>query len=216
MIKFNKFKLYSCLLLASLFILTVIDVDARGRRGGGGGHSMHRSGGGHHRAANVNRRGPSRSGSLNANRSGSRNVSRDQNRQGTAKDRQGNRQDKLENRDKDREDWRDERWDHQDDVREERRDYAEGVRDERREWAEHAEWDDGIIEWDDGAEWDNIIAAGILVTGTAIAVSSFNNAPCDMRSVVVDGQTYYNCDQYWYQEAYQNGEVVYIVVNNPY
>ena len=196
---------------------------------------MQRGGGGH-KASHVNRRGPSRSGSMSPSRarhsSSSRNVNRsnvnrnnvnrdnvnrnNQDRRSNVDNRQGNRQDKLDNREKDREDWRDERWDHQDDVRDERRDYAEDVRSERREWAEHSEWNDGILEWDDGAEWENILAAGLLVTGTAIAVSSFNNAPCTMTSVNVNGQTYYQCDNYWYQEAYQGGEVVYVVVNSPY
>ncbi len=234
MINLKYFRLVSCLFVAVLFIFVTIDfADSRGR---GGGHGAHRGGGGGHKASHVNRRGPSRSGSMtpsrsrqaspsrknvnrnNVNRSNvnRNNQNRNTNRQGNIENRQGNRKDNLENRDKDREDYRDERWDHQDDVRDERRDYAEDVRSERREWAEHSEWNDGIIEWNDGAEWANIVAAGILVTGTAIAVSSFNNAPCTMTSVKVNNQTYYQCDNYWYQEAYQGGEVVYVVVNSPY
>ena len=243
MINLKNLKILICFIVSVLFIFVTIDFvpvdsEARGRGGGrGGGHKAHRSGGGHHRSANVSRQGPSRSGSLNSNRSRSSSRSRSANRstnrsgqgnrQANAQNRQGNRQDNAQNRQGNREnnrgdrednrqDWQDERRDYQEGVRDERRDYAEDVRSERREYAEHAEWNNGIVEWDEGTEWGALVAAGVFVTGTAIAVSSFNNAPCTMTSTVINGQTYYQCDNYWYQEAYQGGEVVYVVVNPPY
>jgi len=38
---------------------------------------------------------------------------------------------------------------------------------------------------------------------------------CTMTQVVVNGITYTQCGSTWYQPVYQNGQVVYQVVNPP-
>jgi hypothetical protein len=38
---------------------------------------------------------------------------------------------------------------------------------------------------------------------------------CARTSVIVDGITYWSCDDAWYQSTYSDGSVTYVVVNAP-
>jgi len=81
------------------------------------------------------------------------------------------------------------------------------VRKERKEWYEDNSGWHNYNEWyDDRRRW---------AIGTAVTASAFRSLSCASSTVVVNGVTYYNCDNTWYNRAYRGGNVTYIVVNAP-
>ena len=93
---------------------------------------------------------------------------------------------------------------------------------EEGDWGE-VDWDEaeGIyVIGDDEIEWgsSDFMAFALGTTLTVAAMNSLTSGPepaCTMRSVVVGGDTYYNCGPSWYVKTYTNGELAYAVVAPP-
>lgn len=208
-----------------VFIIGVLDTYARGRGRGGGG-------GGHARSANrnISRQGPARTGSMRSsdfNRQSSRSSSRNVQRSSQAdrkakaqdykaanpdkvKDFQDKRADNAKDFQEDRQDWKDEN-------REDWQDYGRNAREDRQDYYDHHDYyydHHDHWEWGDNVEYPYAAATAIAL-GTALTVSAFNSLTCDPMIVSVGGVTYYQCGTNWYNQAYQQGDVVYISVEAP-
>ena len=80
--------------------------------------------------------------------------------------------------------------------------------------------DYGYRGWDDG--WDDyhpfataaVVTAGVALTSAVIG-SIVNTVPPNCGNVVVNGISYYQCGNSWYQPQYAGTTVQYIVVNPP-
>jgi hypothetical protein len=192
----------SLFVVAFIFLVGAIDTYARGRG----------SGGGDNRSANrnMNRSGPARTGSMKSSdfnrqssRSSSRNVERSSNterqanRQSSNTERQANRQGNQENRQ-----------DYHTENREDWQDYGNNARNDRQDYYDD-DWD-----WGDNVEYPGA-AAAVIAVGTALTVSAFNSQTCNPTAVSVGGVTYYQCGSNWYNQAYQEGDVVYVSVEAP-
>lgn len=101
------------------------------------------------------------------------------------------RRDVREERRDTKRDIREERNDTRKDIREERRDFREDVYDDRRR--AHRRWRVGRI----------------------LSAATFRSLTCHTTIIVVDGVTYYHCDNYWYTRAYSGGSVTYVIVEAP-
>ncbi|QCB39357.1 hypothetical protein E5554_16890 [Sphingobium sp. PAMC28499] len=74
----------------------------------------------------------------------------------------------------------------------------------------HDRWDD---DWDD--HW-HPVATAAAVTLTAAAIGSIvRSVPPDCSTVVVNGISYSQCGNNWYQPQYVGSSVQYVVVNPP-
>jgi len=177
--------------IAFIFLVGAIDTYARGRGSGGGGNRSANS--------NISRSGPARTGSMNSSnfnrqssRSSSRNVERSSNTERQA-NRQGNQENRQDYHTENREDWQD---------------YGNNARNDRQDY-----YDDNRY-WGGNVEYPGAAAAAIAV-GTALTVSAFNSQTCNPTVVSVGGVTYYQCGSNWYNQAYQEGDVVYVSVGAP-
>ena len=133
--------------------------------------------------------------------------------------------------DADREDWQQ----HREDMQQDRQDAAKKRQEDRQEWGDNQlddleEGDWGEVDWDeaegiyvigdDEIEWGGAdfmaFAVGTTLTVAAIESLTTGSEPaCTLRSVVVGGETYYNCGPTWYVKTYTNGELAYAVVAPP-
>jgi hypothetical protein len=135
-------------------------------------------------------------------------------RQTATKDLQSQRTKSAEDLQKNRQEWKDanrEDWqDYGKNRQEDRQDFA-------RDYGEHNDWDDWHDggEWHGGEAWEFVGTAAAISIGTALTVNAINSMSCAMSSVYVGGVSYYSCGGYWYNRGYQNGNVVYVVVNPP-
>jgi hypothetical protein len=182
-----------------IFLVGAIDTYARGRGSGGG--SGRGSGGGRNRSANSNisRSGPARTGSVKSsdfNRQSSRSRSQNVER-GSGTDRQANRQSNQENRQ-----------DYHTENREVWQDYGNNARNDRQDYYDDNRYWGGNVE-------HPVAAATAIAVGTALTVSAFNSQACNTTVVSVGGVTYYQCGSNWYNQAYQDGDVVYVSVGAP-
>ena len=206
------------MILFSIFALMVFTVDsvysrgARGARGSG---------------ANISRRGPAHTGSMNRSRAyrsnpsytsrSSNRVQRQETRRTTTQDRQTNRITNSEDRRTDRGDRRDDRYDNRDDVRDDRQDFRDDTRDD---WQDYYDDDRygyryGRYYYDDD-DWLEVFAAGAAIAvGTAVAISAFQSTSCPTDTTSFDGIVYYKCGSTWYTKGYQSGDVVYIASDPP-
>lgn len=215
MINSRKITTIRFFLLLALLIL-VFDYSYAIARGGG------RGGGGGGRS--VSRSGPARSGSMNSNRSrqassrSNREVSQQRtstgrydsrgDRQQYASDRQSNRKDYAGDRQSNRQDYASDR-------QSSRQEYGNKARDERQEYAERYSYNryghHHYEHWGSGGAF----AAG-LVVGTSLSLAAFNSGyPSGCATTYVGNTAYYHCGTTWYQKAYSQGNVTYIVVNPP-
>lgn len=215
-----------------------------GGRGGGGGHRMsgggHRGSGGNR---NISRSGPARSGSMRSSdfsrgsrssgqmsRSGRQSgstrpaggVDRSQARQkaqdykAANPDAGKNIKDRVDNRPGDRQE---NRQDWKDQNREDWQQYGRNARDDRQDYYEHHDYHEHY-EYHDDWEWGENVeypyaAATAIALGTALTVSAFNSLTCTPTVVTIGAVTYYQCGPNWYNQAYQNGDVVYMSVATP-
>jgi hypothetical protein len=203
------------------------EIDARGRGGGG------RGGGG--RGGGFSSRGPAMSGSLGrgatarprpstrpAPRPSTRPSTKPSTRPSTGQgarpgDRpshlpserpgQGGGGEQRPDRGEGREDWQQ----FLDQQQQDRQNYQSGMAHQRQEW-----WEEEGGHYYDGYEASSWMAAGMMfavgATLTAAAVASLS---CTMTPVAVSGTTYYRCGNQWYERAFTNGQVTYVVINPP-
>jgi hypothetical protein len=83
--------------------------------------------------------------------------------------------------------------------------------DQRQDWWE--EEGGHYYDYDEANMW---LAAGmVFVVGATLTVAAVQSLPCEMTAVSVQGVTYYRCGSSWYQRAFTNGEVTYVVINPP-
>ena len=87
---------------------------------------------------------------------------------------------------------------------------------DRQDYYEHHDYYDhhDHWEWGDNVEYPYAAATAIAL-GTALTVSAFNSLTCTPTVVSVGAVTYYQCGPNWYNQAYQNGDVVYMSVAAP-
>lgn len=220
------------LLFAVMFIFLVgaLETYARGRGSGRGSHKSSNR--------NISRQGPARTGSMKSsdfNRHSSRSsysgqrqsAQRSSSHTGSQAQRKQKAQDyKAANPDKVK-DFQDKRADNAGDIQESRQDwkdtnredwqdYGDKARNDRQEFYDNNEY----YRYDDDWEWgDNVeypyAAATAVALGTALTISAFNSMTCNPTTVYVNGVAYYQCGSTWYNQAYQQGDVVYVVVDTP-
>ncbi len=58
-------------------------------------------------------------------------------------------------------------------------------------------------------------ATAAAVIGSVLTTDQFNTVGASCGSLGVDGVLYYQCGDTWYQQANQNGQTTYVVVNPP-
>jgi hypothetical protein len=102
----------------------------------------------------------------------------------------------LEERQEERQAWREQQ-------QQERRDIAGGVYEERQEFFEHYSYP----YWGYGYPYggDRVF----------ISINTYDSYECAKSSVVVEGKTYYRCDDGWYDRVSREGEVQYVAVPPP-
>ena len=127
-----------------------------------------------------------------------------------AKEIQDRRADNAGDFQQDRQDWKDQN-------REDWQQYGRNAREDRQDYYnnnyDRYEYNDDW-EWGDNVEYPFAAATAIAV-GTALTVSAFNSLTCTPTIVSVGGVSYYQCGPNWYNQAYQNGDVVYMSVAAP-
>ncbi|MGH7891620.1 MAG: hypothetical protein ACREN0_05060, partial [Thermodesulfobacteriota bacterium] len=208
-----------------IFLASTLETYARGR---GSGRGSHRSSN-----RNISRQGPARTGSMRSSdygsrsRSSSRNVQRSSSNTGSQAQRKQKAQDyKAANPDKAKDfqdkradnakDFQDDRQDYQTGKREDWQDYGNNARNDRQEFYDdndyHGYNDDW--EWGDNVEYP-VGAMAAVAVGTALTYSAFNSMTCNPTTVYANGVAYYQCGSTWYNQAYQQGDVVYVVVDTP-
>ncbi len=209
-----------------VFLVGTLETYARGK---GSGRGSHRSAN-----RNISRQGPARTGSMkssdfgsHSSRSSSRNVQRSSSHTGSQAQRKQKAQDyKAANPDKAK-DFQDKRADNAGDIQENRQDWKDTNREDWQDYGDKARndrqefYDDNeYYRYDDDWEWgDNVEypvgAMAAVAVGTALTVSAFNSMTCNPTTVYVNGVAYYQCGSTWYNQAYQQGDVVYVVVDTP-
>jgi len=108
-----------------------------------------------------------------------------------------------------RDDRRDDRRDYNDDRRDDRRDYNDDRRDDRRDYYDDRR-DDRRDYYDDRRD-DHRYARGARYSSSWWISNS-----CSRTVVVVlDGYSYYQCNDSWFGRTYYGGEVTYTVVDAP-
>lgn len=218
-----KFLLFAVMFI---FLVSALETYARGR---GSGRSANRSSN-----RNISRQGPARTGSMkssdfnrHSSRSSSRNVQRSSSNTGSQAQRKQKAQDyKAANPDKAK-DFQDKRADNAGDLQENRQDwkdtnredwqdYGNNARNDRQEFYDDNDYNryDDDWEWGDNVEYP-VAAMTAVAVGTALTVSVFNSMTCSPTTVYANGVAYYQCGSTWYNQAYQQGDVVYVVVDTP-
>lgn len=193
-----------CVVIVALFIGSLaLEAYARGGRGGGGG--------------GYSRAGPASGGSFAA-----RGAGRGESRQYGRSDRTASRQEGRTDRTEGRQDYRGDRQEGRTDRQENRQDYRTDRQENRQDYRGEAreDWQD---HYDD--RWDNwgwgyaaagaAMVAGAYAIGSVVSADSYYALPCTPTTVVVDGVTYSQCGDAWYQPAYAEGTTTYVVVNPP-
>jgi hypothetical protein len=88
------------------------------------------------------------------------------------------------------------------DIHEERRDTRQDVRrevyDDRRDFREDVYRDRRRVR-----------------AARALTVTAFNNLSCHAEIIIVDHETYYRCGSNWFQKAYYDGNITYVIVTAP-
>jgi len=78
---------------------------------------------------------------------------------------------------------------------------------------------DTISDYDDygdGHYEDNLRAASVaagVVLGAALTADQFYGISANCGTVTMDGLTYYQCGDYWYQSSYLDGEETYVIAD---
>ncbi len=173
------------------------------------GEAWARGPGGSGRARpNVSRQGPAGSGSFQPTRTrestrrserpapNQRDRTVPSNRQDVSRDQTDSRRVNQREPDRDREveDRRNERRDDYDDRRDDRRDYYDDRRDDRRDY------------YDDRRHY---------ARGRRYSASWWTRSCSRATIVIVDGYTYYRCDNFWFSRTYYGGDVIYTVTDTP-
>lgn len=73
----------------------------------------------------------------------------------------------------------------------------------------HDHWDD----WDD--DWHPVATMAAVTMTAAVIGSIVNSIPPDCSTVIVNGISYSQCGNTWYQPQYYGSSVQYVVVNPP-
>lgn len=214
-----------------VFLVGTLETYARGR---GSGRGSQRSAN-----RNISRQGPARTGSMRSsdfNRHSSGSSSR--NVQRSSKQRTGNTERQTQARQKAQDykaanpdkvkDFQDKRADNAGDIQENRQDWKDTNREDWQDYGNNARndrqefYDDNnnYYRYDDDWEWGDDVeypvgAMAAIAVGTALTVSAFNSMTCNPTTVYVNGVAYYQCGATWYNQAYQQGDVVYVVVDAP-
>ncbi|RLB61130.1 MAG: hypothetical protein DRH08_14360, partial [Deltaproteobacteria bacterium] len=100
------------------------------------------------------------------------------------------------------------------DAREDRQEAREERQDDRQDFIDDQHddyWDDHHDYWDD--DYGGFYA-GVAV-GAAVTTTYITTLPCTTTAVVVNGVSYYQCTNAWYQRGYSGSQVNYITVNAP-
>jgi len=188
-----------CVVTVTLFIGSLaLEAYARGGRGGGGG--------------GYSRAGAASGGSFSSRSAGRGATGRTEARQYGSSDRTASRQEGRTDRTEGRQDYRGDRQEQITDRQENRQDYRGEARDD---WQDH--YDD---RWDNWGPWGYAAAgaavvAGAYAIGSAISADSYYALSCTPNTVVVDGVSYSQCGDAWYQPAYSGGTTTYVVVEPP-
>ena len=178
-------KITLSLLFVSLACFLVMDfAEARGRGGGGRGGGR-----------SMSRGGPASSGSYQRSRARPQsNPSRGSmdraNNQSQRADRSSQRQDNYQDRGDQRQDNYQDRQDQRQDNYDKRYDNRKEYRNDRNEWYED--------RWRRGAY---------------LSIASWNRMSCRYTTVIVNGITYYDCNNVRYERVYRGSEVTFIIVN---
>ena len=204
-----------------IFLAGALETYARGR---GSGRSANRSSNG-----NISRQGPARTGSMKSSdfsSSSSRNTQRSSSterqtqRQSKSQDYKASNPDKAKDfqdtRANNANDMQQDRQDYQTDKREDWQDYGNNAQNDRQEFYDDNDYNryDDDWEWGDNVEYP-VAAMTAVAVGTALTVSAFNSMTCNPTTVYANGVAYYQCGSTWYNQAYQQGDVVYVVVDTP-
>ncbi len=183
--------LRSTVIFGLSFYLISLSGEAWARGPGGGGRAR----------PNVSREGPARGGSFQptqtreSTRRSERPASKPQDRtvpsdqQDVSRDQTDARRVNQRERDPDREveERRDER-------RDDRKDYYDDRRDDRR---------------------DYYVIRRHYTRGMRYSASWWTRSCSRATIVIVDGYTYYHCDNFWFSRTYYGGDVVYTVTDTP-
>lgn len=234
--KIDKKFVMKLMIFSAIFMFlagVTFDTYARGR---GSGRGSHRSAN-----RNISRQGPARTGSMRSsdfNRSSRSSYSgQRQSAQRSSMQRTGNTERQTQARQKAQDykaanpdkvkDFQDKRADNAGDIQEKRQDwkdtnredwqdYGDKARNDRQEFYDNNEYYryDDDWEWGDNVEYP-VGAMAAVAVGTALTVSAFNSMTCNPTTVYVSGVAYYQCGSTWYNQAYQQGDVVYVVVDTP-
>ena len=204
-----------------IFLVSALETYARGR---GSGRSANRSSN-----TNISRQGPARTGSMKSSdfsSSSSRNTQRSSSterqtqRQSKSQDYKAANPDKVndyqDTRANNANDMQQDRQDYQTDKREDWQDYGNNAQNDRQEFYDDNDYNryDDDWEWGDNVEYP-VAAMTAVAVGTALTVSAFNSMTCNPTTVYANGVAYYQCGSTWYNQAYQQGDVVYVVVDTP-
>ena len=60
-----------------------------------------------------------------------------------------------------------------------------------------------------------IVTAAAMQSATTTTATSTRAPACTMTQVTVASDIFYKCGSNWFQKAFTNGEVTYVVVNPP-
>ena len=199
-----------------------------GGRGGGGGFSGGGGGGG---GGGFSRTGPASSGSFGGGSRGGGGAQAQQaqgsrsgdqaSRQQSASSNQDSRQQSAsanqDSRQQQQQQAQQSRQQQQDQLQQQGYQNRSNLQEDRQDAYGDAHWS--------GAYYDHPVgAATAIAVGTAVTVGAFQAmttpsesqpASCNMTSVNKGGVTYYQCGANWYQKAYANGEMAYVVVTPP-
>jgi hypothetical protein len=120
------------------------------------------------------------------------------------------REDRQERRDEEKgpieeklDERQEERRDYREQQQQERRAIAGGIHEERQEFFEHYSYP----YWGYGYPYSG--------TRVFISINNYDSYECAKSTVVVDGKTYYRCDDGWYDRVSRDGEVQYVAVPPP-
>lgn len=108
-----------------------------------------------------------------------------------------------------RHDVRSERRDVKKDVREEKRDTHRDRHDNKRDVRRDIRDDRRDFREDVYRDRSRVRAA------RAISATAFRNLSCRSEIIVVGNVTYYRCGSNWFQKAYHEGSVTYVIVTTP-
>ena len=165
-------------------------------RGGGSSHGVERA------RPNINRSGPSRSGTFG--REGSIRPSTGDFERARTRDRPPveNRRDRIGDRSDNRSG---DRSGDRGNLSNEQKETVDDRRNDRRERVDDRRYTNDEYYED---RYDYAV-------GVAVSSSHFHSQTCTVTTVAVQGTTYYQCSNTWYNRTYTGGSVTYTVVNAP-